>query len=329
MLEQLRANGQNQQIDSTFSQNSEPENDYGEVDGMAAYLKEITQYPLLIAEQEVNFAKAVESGRAAGVILESEIQLSDQEQRELENLVAKGKLAEESLINHNLRLVVSVAKKYMGRGLDILDMVQEGNLGLGRAVPKYDWRRGYRFSTYAYWWIWQAIGRAISDQSRTIRIPVHTHEKLQAIYNARRDLQSELNREPTDEEIGAIVNLEPVAVRALLDIRSTVLSLDSLIGNEEDRTLLGVIRDPSPGTEDLALLNVSSLELREVLIEVLSPREVAVLTRRFGLGEEGHQTLGEIGEELGVSRERVRQIEDEALIKLRNPQNSSRLEKLR
>ncbi len=295
-----------------------PAEEFGPSDPATLYLREISQTPLLTAEEEVELAKQIEAGRAAKKRL-ARGGLSDEERKELEETVRRGEAARQRMIEANLRLVVSVAKKYMGRGLSFLDLVQEGNIGLQRGVDKYDWRRGFRFSTYAYWWIRQAIGRAVAEQSRTIRLPVHIIEQLTKLYNTARELQYELGRAPTPAEIGERMGIDPEKVREAFRAAKVPISLETPIGEEQESTLADLIADAAsraPAAE--AEEGVLSEALDEALRRHLSPREVQILRLRFGLDRGGQErTLGEVGEELGISRERVRQLEGEAMRKLR------------
>ena len=267
-------------------------------DPVRMYLKEIGKVPLLSAEEEIELAKRMELG--------------DQE--------AKKRLAEA-----NLRLVVSIAKRYVGRGMLFLDLIQEGNLGLIKAVEKFDYRKGYKFSTYATWWIRQAITRAIADQARTIRIPVHMVETINKLIRVSRQLLQELGREPTPEEIAAEMNMPVERVREILKISQEPVSLETPIGEEEDSHLGDLIQDDNvPVPADAAAFTLLKEQLEEVL-GTLTEREQKVLTLRFGLEDGRARTLEEVGREFNVTRERIRQIEAKALRKLRHPSRSRKL----
>ena len=262
------------------------------------YLKEIGRVALLRREQEVEYARLIELG--------------DDEARD-------------KLTEANLRLVVSIAKKYIGRGMPFLDLIQEGNTGLMRAVVKFDHRRGYKFSTYATWWIRQAVNRALADQSRTIRIPVHVGEVINKLVRVSRRLFQELGREPDDEEIAEEMGLTPAKVREVLRISREPLSLSSPIGDEEDAQLGDFVEDKqATAPSEAASLTVLRTEVENVL-DSLTPRERRVLQLRFGLADAREQTLEEVGKRFGVTRERIRQIEAKALRKLRHPSRSKRL----
>lgn len=268
-------------------------------DPVRQYLREIGRVRLLVPEEEVELAKRVEKGE---------------------------KRAKEKLIQANLRLVVSIAKKYVGRGLTLLDLIQEGNQGLIRAVEKYDWRRGYKFSTYATWWIRQAITRAIADQARTIRIPVHMVETINKLFRVSRRLMQELGREPTAEEIGQEMGLSAERVREIFKIAQEVTSIDAKVGDEEDSFLGDFIEDTSqPSPVDQASRALLKENLEEVLA-TLSPREAQVLRFRFGLNGNKPMTLEEVGREFAVTRERIRQIEAKALRKLKHPSRRKKLQ---
>jgi RNA polymerase primary sigma factor len=286
----------------------------------AIYLRDISRVPLLTADEEISLAQAYEAGREAGARLSQETSLSPEERASLEEAVARGEEARRRLTESNLRLVVSVARKYMGRGLPILDLIQEGNIGLGRAVEKYDWRKGYRFSTYAYWWIRQAVTRAIADQARTVRVPVHMIEAISHLYNASRELQQSLNREPTREELAQQLNTTADKIDQIVNAAKQPISLETPIGHEEDSTISDLIADRTVHTpSDLASASLLKDYLDEAFRTILTPRERQVIRMRFGLEDGQDRTLSEIAEELGVSRERIRQIEAEALAKLRRP----------
>ena len=283
----------------------------------ALYLREISRTPLLTAEEEVTLAKELEAGKAARARLDEGV--TDPAERErLEADLQVGDAARKRLIESNLRLVVSVARKYLGRGMSFLDLVQEGNIGLQRGVDKFDWRRGFRFSTYAYWWIRQAVSRAVAEQSRTIRLPVHIVEQLTKLYNTARDLEIELGHPPTPAEIGERMGIDAERVREAFRAARVPISLETPIGEEQESTLADVIADsamraPAEQAEDEVLHQMLDSSLRERLTQ----REAEVLKLRFGLGDNRERTLAEVGQELGISRERARQLESEALRKLR------------
>lgn len=268
-------------------------------DPVRQYLREIGKYPLLDAEEEIEYAKQFEK-----------------------NI----RRAKDKLIESNLRLVVSIAKKYIGRGLSLLDLIQEGNQGLIRAVEKYDWRRGFKFSTYATWWIRQAITRAIADQARTIRIPVHMVETINKLYRTSQRLMQTLGREPTPEEIGEELEITADRVREIFKISQEVTSLDTKVGEDEDSSLGDFIADDStPTPVDAASKQLLKDHLDEVL-ETLSERESKVLSLRFGLDGGQPRTLEEVGKVFGVTRERIRQIEAKALRKLKHPSRRRKLQ---
>ena len=293
-------------------------------DLVRVYLNTIGKTALLTAEQEVELSKRIEAGLYAERLL-SEPQLTPALQRDYKALAADGKAAKRHLLEANLRLVVSVAKRYTGHGMTFLDLIQEGNVGLIRAVEKFDYTKGFKFSTYATWWIRQAITRAIADQARTIRIPVHMVETINKLVRIQRQLLQELGREPTPEEIGKEMGLPAERVREIQKISQEPVSLETPIGEEEDSQLGDFIEDDAAVVPpDAASFSMLQEQLGKVL-DGLAERERKVISLRFGL-EDGHpRTLEEVGREFGVTRERIRQIESKTLAKLRHPSRSSKL----
>ena len=300
-------------------------------DPVRLYLKEIGQVPLLDTRQEVRVAARIKRGLEAAehlAVLEQSGELDRLDPGDLarhRRLVRDGTRASDELIRANLRLVVSIAKRYVGRGMVLLDLVQEGNLGLMRAVEKFDHTKGFKFSTYATWWIRQAITRAIADQARTIRIPVHMVEAMNRVRRIQRQMHQELKREPTVEELAAEVD-EPVEkVREILRIGLDPLSLDSPVGDEDESNLADFIEDQNAAAPiDVAARHLLASAVSEVLVE-LSEREQEVVRLRFGLDDGRPRTLEEVGRQFGVTRERIRQIEAKTLAKLRHPHRSDRL----
>ena len=298
-------------------------------DPVRMYLKEIGKVDLLTADEEVHLAMKIEAGTEATEKLEAaengEIELTRAEQRRLMRIEQVGLDAKQQLISANLRLVVSIAKRYVGRGMLFLDLIQEGNLGLIRAVEKFDYTKGFKFSTYATWWIRQAITRAIADQARTIRIPVHMVETINKLIRVQRQLLQDLGRDPTPEEIGAEMGMSPDRVREIQKISQEPVSLETPIGEEEDSQLGDFIEDDAAVVPpDAASFSMLQEQLSKVL-DGLAERERKVISLRFGL-EDGHpRTLEEVGREFGVTRERIRQIESKTLAKLRHPSRSSKL----
>ncbi len=293
-------------------------------DTVSLYLKEISRIPLLRAEQEVEYAKAMEAGKRARYQL-NRSNPSASERSRLEAKVRAGELSRQKLIKANFRLVVSIAKKYIGRGVSFLDLIQEGNIGLIRAVEKFDYKRGYKFSTYATWWIRQAITRAIADQGRTIRVPVHMCERINKLTRVSRQLVQELGREPSPDEIAKELGTTPKKVERIIKISQRPLSLEMPVGEEQDSHLGDFIPDESTlGPTDAASHQLLREQMEEILTS-LSPREGRVLQLRFGLKDGKSHTLEEVGKKFGVTRERIRQIEAKALRKLRHPSRSRKL----
>jgi RNA polymerase primary sigma factor len=298
-------------------------------DPVRMYLKEIGKVPLLTAAQEIDLAMKIEAGlEATARIEEAEeagITLDRAERRRLMRIEAVGIEAKQQLVEANLRLVVSIAKRYVGRGMLFLDLIQEGNLGLIRAVEKFDYTKGFKFSTYATWWIRQAITRAIADQARTIRIPVHMVETINKLIRVQRSLLQELGREPTPEEIGEKMEMTADRVREILKISQEPVSLETPIGEEEDSQLGDFIEDGEAVVPpEAASFSMLQEQLSKVL-DGLSERERKVIELRFGLTDGHPRTLEEVGREFGVTRERIRQIESKTLCKLRHPSRSSKL----
>jgi RNA polymerase primary sigma factor len=303
----------------------------GSSDPVRMYLKEIGRVPLLTGDQEVQLARRIEAGK------EAEEQLADLaaahqiehldivERKMLERRARDGQHAKSELTEANLRLVVSIAKRYVGRGMLLLDLIQEGNLGLMRAVEKFDYTKGFKFSTYATWWIRQAITRAIADQARTIRIPVHMVESINKVHRVQRLMLQQLEREPTIEELAEQVDMSPARVREILRISQDPLSLDSPVGEEDDSNLGDFIEDHQADVPaDVAARRMLGQAVLEAL-DQLNDREKKVVKLRFGLEDGQPRTLEEVGREFGVTRERIRQIESKTLAKLRHPQRSEKL----
>lgn len=266
-------------------------------DPVRQYLRDIGRVPLLTAPEEIELAKKAEIGE---------------------------KKSRDKLTSSNLRLVVSIAKRYVGRGMSLLDLIEEGNIGLMRAVDKYDWRRGYKFSTYATWWIRQAITRAIADQARTIRIPVHMVETINRFNRIQRRLMQELGREPTPEEVAKVMEIDPAKAREIIKVSQEPTSLETPVGDEEDSHLSDFIPSNALSPDEQATRELLKAHLDEVL-DTLSPREKRVLQLRFGLDDGKQRTLEEVGREFGVTRERIRQIEAKAIRKLKHPTRAKKL----
>ncbi|HEY0560063.1 MAG: polymerase, sigma 70 subunit, RpoD subfamily [Mycobacterium sp.] len=294
-------------------------------DPVRMYLKEIGKVPLLTAEEEVDLAKRIEAGLFASEKLATAKRVNDKLRIELEWIERDGTIAKRKLVEANLRLVVSIAKRYVGRGMLFLDLIQEGNLGLIRAVEKFDYTKGYKFSTYATWWIRQAITRAIADQARTIRIPVHMVETINKLIRIQRQLLQDLGREPSPEEIAKEMDLTPEKVREILKVSQEPVSLETPIGEEEDSHLGDFIEDSDAVVPVDAASFILLQEQLDSVLHTLSDREKKVIQLRFGLTDGHPRTLEEVGREFGVTRERIRQIESKTLSKLRHPSRSQKL----
>ena len=294
-------------------------------DPVRMYLKEIGRVALLTAQEEVDLAKRIEAGLIAEAELDQSPQLTDERAAKLRWIKRDGMMAKRHLVEANLRLVVSIAKRYVGRGMAFLDLIQEGNLGLIRAVEKFDYSKGFKFSTYATWWIRQAITRAIADQARTIRIPVHMVETINKLIRIQRQLLQDYGREPTADEIGVQMELSPEKVREIQKISQEPVSLETPVGEEEDSHLGDFIEDSeAPIPLERASFKLLQEQLESVL-HTLSEREKQVIEMRFGLKDGQPRTLEDVGKTFGVTRERIRQIESKTLSKLRHPSRSQKL----
>ena len=294
-------------------------------DLVRVYLNTIGKTALLTAEQEVELAKRIEAGLYADRLLAEKPKLSPARKRDYQALAVDGKAAKAHLLEANLRLVVSVAKRYTGHGMTFLDLIQEGNVGLIRAVEKFDYTKGFKFSTYATWWIRQAITRAMADSGRTIRLPVHLAEQVNKVVRTRRRIHQELEREPTPEELGLELDMTPERITELLEYSRDLVSLDQTVGADEESRLGDFIEDADAAVaEDAVAFQMMKGDVRNVL-STLEDRERDVVVLRFGL--DGHQprTLEQIGRQFGLSRERVRQIERETMAKLRTPERADAL----
>ncbi|MEV4119512.1 RNA polymerase sigma factor SigB [Micromonospora sp. NPDC049645] len=296
-------------------------------DLVRAYLNGIGRTKLLTAAQEVDLARRIEAGLFADEKLATCTPVSAELRADLELIVAEGRAAKDHLLEANLRLVVSIAKRYTGRGMAFLDLIQEGNLGLIRAVEKFDYAKGYKFSTYATWWIRQAITRAMADQARTIRIPVHMVEQVNRMVRARRELAVTLGREPTVSEVARALEIPEIQVIELISYDREPVSLDQAVGDDGESALGDFVASVDPRTEpgDAAAQGELRNEV-SIVLATLSQREQAVIRLRFGLDDGRQRTLDEVGREFGLSRERIRQIEKVTLLKLRAPERAQRLE---
>ena len=287
-------------------------------DTIGLYLKEVSRVPLLTADEEVELAQRIERGRMSREEL-ARVNVTIARRTELRNSIEDGWMAREHLITANSRLVISVAKKYMGRGVPFLDLIQEGNIGLIRATKKFDYRRGHKFSTYATWWIRQAVTRAIADQGRTIRVPVHMGDQINKLLRVQHQLTQKLGRDPSVEELADALDVPPKKVDNMIQVARRPLSLETPTDDEEDSVLGDFIEDEeAPPPDDTATYNLLKEHLEEVL-NGLPPREVRILQLRYGLLDGQAYTLEEVGRKMGVTRERVRQIEAQALSRLRHP----------
>ncbi|MCX6066603.1 MAG: sigma-70 family RNA polymerase sigma factor [Chloroflexi bacterium] len=324
-----------EEYDVSTDENTLPEHDFESQSSLAEsglandivgmYLKEMARVPLLSHEEELDIARRIEAGILAARDLLQERHLPVARLRDLEFEVADGQNARDHLIKANTRLVVSIAKHYMGRGIAFLDLSQEGNLGLMKAVAKFDYKRGFRFSTYATWWIRQTISRSIADQARTIRVPVHMIDRIRQVYKTTHELEQKLGRAPDADELAAELNLSVKKVRWILKVSWLPLSLESPVGDDEESELGMFIEDEfSPTPLQTAYQSMLKEKLTEVL-STLSPREAHVLQMRFGLVDGNVYTLEEVGQKFGLTRERIRQIEGDALRRLRHPRRSRQL----
>ena len=322
------ADSEEEKVDEAQPKEVAPESTLSEIasdDTISLYLKEMARVPLLTAEEEVTLARQYEEGREARKILERNGNLPEEVKDRLYQFIDRGEASRAHLIKANTRLVVSIAKRYLGQGVPFLDLIQEGNLGLIKAVEKFDYRRGHRFSTYATWWIRQAITRALADQGRVIRLPVHLSDRIRKVYQVAQQLEQDWGRQPTPEEIAEELELPPQKVQWMLKVSQRPLSLEKPVGEEEDSELGSFIPDEeAPTPSDTAYHELLQDKLSEIL-STLSPREARILRLRFGLYDGRSYTLEEVGQKFGLTRERIRQIEHEALDRLRHPSRSRQL----
>jgi RNA polymerase primary sigma factor len=295
-------------------------------DGIGLYLREMTRVPLLTNEEEIHLAKTIERSRAAHIKLNTHSQrVAPRERHQIEKAIEEGRLAREHLIKANTRLVVSIAKKYMGRGVPFLDLIQEGNLGLMKSVEKFNYKLGFRFSTYATWWIRQTITRAIADQSRTIRVPVHMNDRIRRLYKATRELEQALGRAPSPAEVAQELGVDSEQVEWMLKVSWRPLSLEQPIGEEEDNEFGSFVEDENTPSPAQTVYEELLKDKIESVLSTLTPREQRILRLRFGLVNGKCYTLEEVGQKFGLTRERIRQIEARALRRLRHPRRSRHL----
>jgi RNA polymerase primary sigma factor len=312
-------------LSTDFESWANPVENISSDDTVGLYLKEMSRVPLLSVDEELDIAHRIEAGLHAKQTSHRDRHLPIARRRELDTIAQDGVLAREHLIKANTRLVVSIAKRYMGRGVHFLDLIQEGNLGLMKAVGKYDYHRGFRFSTYATWWIRQTITRAIADQARTIRVPVHMIDRIRQMYKMTHELEQKLGRAPTAEELAVAVGLTTRKVQWIMKVSWLPLSLESPVGDDEESELGMFIEDEfSPTPMQSAYQSMLRDKIEEVLTS-LSPREARVLRLRFGLDDGNVYTLEEVGKKFGLTRERIRQIEGKALRRLRHPRRARQL----
>ncbi len=296
-------------------------------DTIGLYLKEMARVPLLSVEEEIELARRIESGnKAKQDLIRLNGNNTPEKRQELDGIVSDGQAAREHLIKANTRLVVSIAKRYMGRGVPFLDLIQEGNLGLMKAVEKYEYQRGFRFSTYATWWIRQTITRAIADQGRTIRVPVHMVDRIRQLYKTSHEIEQKLGRGPTTDELAEAIGVPSTKVDWMLRVSWLPLSLESPINGDEEEAELGMFVEDTltPTPMQTAYTKLLSDKIRDVL-ESLPPREARILRLRFGLEDGRSYTLEEVGTKFGLTRERIRQIESKALRRLRHPRRARQL----
>ncbi|TET84287.1 MAG: sigma-70 family RNA polymerase sigma factor [Anaerolineales bacterium] len=295
-------------------------------DTVGLYLKEMARVPLLNIEQEVDLATRIERGKESEeLLIKLDGNCSAEKRSELQGYIQDARSARDHLIKANTRLVVSIAKRYMGRGVPFLDLIQEGNLGLMKTVEKFDYHRGYRFSTYATWWIRQTITRSIADQGRTIRVPVHMSDRIRRLYKISRRLEQDLGRRPTPEEIGVAMEVDARKVQWMMRVSWRPLSLESPVGEEEDTELGAFVEDDTTPTPTQSAYQSLLRDKIEEVLSTLNPREARILRLRFGLHNGRPYTLEEVGQKFGLTRERIRQIEGKALRRLRHPRRARQL----